>query len=174
MSATVYASGGGGDSGHQMKEFIFKSINFVILIGFLYWLLAKKLKEFFVGRRDAIKAELEEAVASREEAKRKFEEYDAKLQKATDEIGGIAETIKAQGQAEKEKIIEDAQKAAGKMKEDAQARMEQEFQKASDQLRAEAAMLSVQMAEEILKKNVTRDDHNSMVVDYLDKVVSKH
>ena len=75
---------------------------------------------------------------------------------------------------EKDKIIEDAHKVAQKMKEDAQARIEQELKKASGQLRAEAVALSVRMAEEILKKNITAQDHESMVREYMDKVVNKN
>ena len=60
------------------------------------------------------------------------------------------------------------------MKEDAQARLEQELKKASGQLRSEAVALSVQMAEEILKKNINAQDHETMVKEYMDKVVNKH
>jgi F-type H+-transporting ATPase subunit b len=60
------------------------------------------------------------------------------------------------------------------MKEDAQARIEQELNKASGQLRSEAVALSVQMAEEILKRNITAKDHEAMVREYMDKVVNKH
>ena len=60
------------------------------------------------------------------------------------------------------------------MKEDTQARVEQELKKASNLLRAEAVKLSVEMAEELLKRNITAADHDDMVKDYLDKVVSKH
>jgi F-type H+-transporting ATPase subunit b len=52
--------------------------------------------------------------------------------------------------------------------------MEQEMEKARYQLRAEAVRLSVEMAEEILKKQITADDHAGMVEDYIDKVVTKH
>jgi F-type H+-transporting ATPase subunit b len=82
--------------------------------------------------------------------------------------------IRAQGVVEKQKIIEDATKVAQKMKEDAQARIEQELKKASGQLRNEAVVLAVQMAEEILKKNITAQDHEAMVKEYMDKVVSKN
>ncbi len=36
-------------------------INFAILVWFLYWVLADKIKEFFGGRREDIKTALEEA-----------------------------------------------------------------------------------------------------------------
>ena len=175
MAVDVYASAGGGESkGHNWVDFAWRALNFLVLAGFLYWLLAKKIKEFFAGRRDDIKIALEQAMAAKEEAEKKYKEYTAKLEKATEEIAGISEMIKAQGLAEKERILEDAKKAAVKMKEDTQARVEQELKKAGNLLRTEAVKLSVEMAEELLKRNITPADHDSMVKDYLDKVVSKH
>jgi F-type H+-transporting ATPase subunit b len=135
---------------------------------------AKKIKEFFVSRRVDIKTSLDQALVAKEDAEKKFKEYAAKLEKATEEIDGIAEMIKVQGSAEKEKLIEEAKKAAVKIEEDTKARMEQEFSNARNQLRAEAAQLSVQMAEELLRRNITIQDHEHMVRDYMDKVVIKH
>lgn len=172
----LLASSGGehGEGGANMKEFMFKVINFSVLVGLIWWLLSKKIKEFFVGRRVEIRAEMDDTEAQKAEARRKYEEYSSRLTKMTEEISGIADIIKDQGQAEKEKIIADAKKAAEKMQEDTKARMEQEFQKGSAALRLEAAQLAVEMAEEILRKNITAQDHNDMVRDYLDKVVTKH
>jgi F-type H+-transporting ATPase subunit b len=175
-ASLVYAAGGEGEgsSREMFIDFAWRVANFVVLVGFLYWFLAKKIKEFFVERRQSIKATLDEKVAEKEETEKKFKEYSVKLDKATEEISNIFELIKSQGTVEKEKIIEDAKKAAEKMKEDAQARMEQEFKAARNQLRAEAAKLSVEIAEEILKKNISQEHHEYMVKDYLDKVVKKH
>ena len=108
------------------------------------------------------------------DAEKKYREYSEKIDKASSEIDGIIEMIKAQGLAEKQKIIDDAHKVAQKMKEDAQARIEQELQKAASQLRLEAVHLSVKMAEEILKRNITEKDHEAMIKEYMDKVVSKN
>jgi F-type H+-transporting ATPase subunit b len=178
LASIAYASGG-GESGHeggksQLFEFLWKTLDFVVLVGFLYWLLAAKIKEFFVGRRKDIKESLEKTATQKAEAEEKFREYSEKIDKASAEIDGIFGMIKAQGIAEKQKIIEDAEKVARKMKEDAQARIEQELKKASYQLRAEAVSLSVQMAEEILKRNITAQDHEAMVKEYMQKVVNKN
>jgi F-type H+-transporting ATPase subunit b len=151
-----------------------KSFNFLVMIGLLYWLLAAKIKEFFSGRRVEIKESLEKSVERKSEAEKKYREYSEKLDKASTEIDGILEMIKAQGITEKQKIIEDAEKTAKKMKEDAHARIEQEMKKAADQLRAQAVDLSVQMAEEILKRSITQDDHKAMVKEYIDKVVIRN
>jgi F-type H+-transporting ATPase subunit b len=174
-SAMAYAAGGGEvDPKAQLIDFGWRMLNFALLVWFLYWAVAKKAKEFFAGRRENIKTALAEAIAEKEEAERKFKEYSARLDKATEEMSSIIETIKAQGQVEKEKIIEDAKKTAEKIKEDAKMRIEQEFKSAVNELRIEAVQLSVKMAEEILKKNITPEHHEYMVKDYLDKVVKKH
>jgi F-type H+-transporting ATPase subunit b len=158
----------------MMKDFGWRVLAFVILVAFLYWATAKGIKKFFSERRQNIKTTIEEKIAEKEEAAKKFREYSAKLDKATDEINNIIDMIKSQGAIEKDKIIEDAKKAAVKMKEDAQARMEQEFKAARNQLRTEAAQLAVGMAEELLKKDIKPEHHEYMVKDYLDKVVKKH
>ena len=171
----VYASGGGeGHESSQWKGFAFKTVNAVLIIGFLVWMLAPKIKSFFAGRRQDIKESLESTAVQKADAEKQYREYAEKIDKASLEIDGIFEMIKAQGVVEKQKIIEDATKVAEKMKEDAQARLEQELKKASGQLRSEAVLLSVQVAEEILKKNITTQDHEAMVKEYMDKVVNKH
>ena len=177
ISISIAFAAAEGEGGHETQKWIDlakKTFNVVILIGLLYWLLAAQIKEFFSGRRAEIKKNLEESVEKKAEAEKKYREYSEKIDKASVEIDGICEMIKAQGVTEKQKIIEDAEKAAKKMKEDAHARIEQELKGASDQLKAQAVQLSVQMAEEILKRNITAQDHETMVKEYMDKVVIKH
>lgn len=176
LTSVAYASTGGegGHEGNKWFEFAWKTLDFIVLVGFLYWLLAAKIKDFFVGRRKEIKESLDKSAQQKAEAEGKYREYSEKVDKASAEIDGIFEMIKAQGVTEKQKIIEDAEKVARKLKEDAQARIEQELKKASDQLRTEAVLLSSQMAEEILKKNITAQDNEAMVREYMDKVVNKH
>ncbi|MGP8154657.1 MAG: F0F1 ATP synthase subunit B [Smithella sp.] len=169
--AAAEAEGGGSA---EWIDFAKKSFNFIVLVGFLYWLLAAKIKDFFSGRRVEIKESLEKAVERKADAEKKYREYSEKLDKASLEIDGIFEMIKAQGITEKQKIIEDAEKTAKKMKEDASARIEQEMKKATEQLKAQAIELSVQMAEEILKRSITKDDHKAMVEDYINKVVIRN
>jgi F-type H+-transporting ATPase subunit b len=177
ISISIAFAAAEGEGGHDSKEWIDlgkKTFDFIVLVGLLYWLLAAQIKEFFSGRRVEIKKTLEESVEKKAEAEKKYREYSEKIDKASVEIDGIFEMIKDQGITEKQKIIEDAEKAAKKMKEDARMRIEQELKGASDQLKAQAVQLSVQMAEEILKRNITEKDHEAMVKEYMDKVVIKH
>jgi F-type H+-transporting ATPase subunit b len=176
VAAIAWAAGGGEevDLKAQLIDFGWRIVNFVILLYILYKLMWKKMKSFFAGRREGIQASLEEAEVVKADAEKKFKEYDEKIKKAEEEIQGISAMIKAQGEEEKKRIIADAERASVKMKEDAKARMEQELKKAKNELRMEASELAVQMAEDILKKKVTKEDHEGMVREYLDRMVKKN
>lgn len=168
------AQAAGPDAGPSYADFGWRVLNFAVLLALIYWLSADKLKVFFSDRRDDIQTALTETEASRKAAQQTFQEYEIKLAKATGEIDEITAMIKAQGQAEKERLIEEGRKAAQKVREDAQARMEQAFSQASQALRTEAVRLSTEMAAELLKKNIQPADHEALVKDYIQKVVNRH
>ena len=172
--SVALASEEGGHDGKKMFEFMWKTIDFVALVILLWWLAGAKIKAFFAGRRQDIKDSLENSARQKKEAEEKYKEYSDKIDKASAEIDGIFEMIKAQGVTEKQKIIEEAEKVAKKIKEDSQMRTTQELKKASDQLRAEAVILSVQLAEDIIKKNIAVQDHEAIVKEYMEKVVNKN
>jgi len=173
-TAVSYASSGaeGAEShgGGKLMDFVWRLVNFAILAAILYKLAAKAVKVFFVGRRAQIKETMENAIALKEDAEKKFREYEAKLTKATREIEDLTAMIRSQGEAERLKILEDAKISAEKVKEDAKARIDQEYTKARKELREEAVALSIQMAESILKKKSKKSDHDTMVSDFIDRV----
>lgn len=179
VAIIVFSSGlsyaaGDGDHGGQMKDFLWRIFNFTIFAGIIYLLARKAVRGFFTGRRQRIQESIEEAERIRDEAREKLREYEAKLEKASQEIVGITEMIRNQGELEKNKIIEDARVAAEKMKEDAGARIDQEFKKAVAELKEEATRLSVEMAEELLKNNIKEQDHEAMVDDFLNRMVTRN
>ena len=99
LEFAAYASGGGegAKDGNQLSNFIWKTVDFIVLVGLLYWMLAEKIKEFFVGRRKDIKESLEKSAQQKADAEKKYREYSEKLDKASAEIDGIFEMLKAQG-----------------------------------------------------------------------------
>jgi len=176
VTVPAYCASAEGAVDHkaQLYDFAWRVLNFAVLLYILYKLAWKRLVNFFRNRREDIKTSLAETKDRKVEAEERFKEYEVKLTKATDDIQGISEMIKAQGLAEKQKLIADAEKAAEKMKEDAKARMDQEMKKAGSQLRTEAVELSIKVAEDILKRSVSQEDHEKMVKEYMDRMVKEN
>ncbi|MBN1828165.1 MAG: F0F1 ATP synthase subunit B [Deltaproteobacteria bacterium] len=168
----------GGEAHGGLKEKLvalgWKAVNVVILVILLWKFAAGGVKGFFNGRRDSIAASLDHAEEARLEARKNYDEYTARLTAATKEIEDLVDAVKSQGRTEKEKIIEETLKVAEKMKIDARLRLEKEAQGAIFELKTEAAELSVQIARDIVLKNMTKSDHERMIDDFLKKAVRQN
>jgi len=171
------SEGGGGHAGGgaQLKDFIWRVIDFAVLAGIIIWALVKQnVKGGLKARQDAIETTLREAAEARDAAERKLKEYTAKLESANREIDELSATIKTDAEAEKVRIIAEANAMADKIREQAQQTAVQEVQKARTLLRQEAARLAVELAEKKIRENITKSDQDRLVGDYLSKVVELH
>lgn len=170
------SEGGGGahhpDSGAQMKDFMWRVINFAVLIGILWYALKKAdVKGSLAARQAEIEKSLKDAEAGRDAAEAKLREYSGKLDQASKEIDELHAAIVREGEQEKERIIAEANCAAEKIIAQAALSAEQETVKARAELRAEAARLAVEIATGKLTGAIQKPDHDRFVGEYLDKVV---
>lgn len=175
-STVALASGGGGhaDSGAVLKDFIWRCLNFGLMAGLLAYLLIKPIKNGLAGRREGIEKALRDAEAARDEAEARFAEYDAKLSRAAAEIVELQESLRREGEVERERVLANAHAMAEKIKAEAGKAAENEVLRARAELRQEAARLAVAMAEELLRKNINADDQKRLVSDYMSKVGELH
>ncbi len=162
------------DSGVLLKDFLWRIFNFVVMAAILIFFLAKPLKKGLSGRRADIAKTLAEAKQAKDEAEAKFAEYDKKLSKAAEEIAGLSEAIRKEGELEKEKIIENAKAMAIQIEKDAEKAAALEIAKAKAELKREAVELAIGIAEEVLKKNFTKDDDTRLIDEYMKKVGELH
>ncbi|MFK5925151.1 MAG: ATP synthase F0 subunit B [Desulfuromusa sp.] len=176
VTGLVFASGGGHEveSGVLMKDFLYRIFNFGIVVAILVYFLTKPIKKGLAGRREEIETALAEAKKAKEEAEAKFAEYDRKLARATEDIAEISDSIRREGELEKIKIIESAQQMAVKIEQDAEKAAALEVAKARITLQREAVQLAVGVAEELLKKNFTKDDDTRLINEYMQKVGDLH
>jgi F-type H+-transporting ATPase subunit b len=180
LTALGFASEGGEgahhvDTGKQMKDFMWRVIDFAALVTLIVWALGKaNVKGALADRRAGVEKALKEAEEARAAAEKKFAEYSEKLEKANMEVDEIYAAIRKEGELEKERIIAEAKASAGKIREQAAAAASQEVLKAKAELRDEAARLAVQMAEQAIRGRITKDDQDRLVKEYLTKVENLH
>jgi F-type H+-transporting ATPase subunit b len=160
------------DTAAQMKDFMWRWIDFGLLAALVVWGLKKanvagSLKE----RQKTIEKMLNEAVEAREGAERKLQEYSAKLEQANKEVDDISAAIRKEGEIEKDRIIAEAKATAEKIREQAKVAADQEVSKARAELREEAARLAVELAGKKIRENLNKNDQDKLVGDYLAKVV---
>jgi F-type H+-transporting ATPase subunit b len=177
LPAVALAAGGGDhqvDSGVILKDFIWRCINFAVMIGLLGYFVRKPIRNALQNRRAEIEKTLADAAAARDAAEARAKEYQEKLAKAAAEIESIYAAIRREGEAERDKILASAREMAAKIEIEADAKAASAVARARTELRAEAAHLAVQLAEELLAKSVTAADQKRLVDEYMQKVGELH
>jgi F-type H+-transporting ATPase subunit b len=176
LPALAFAAGGGDhvDSGVLLKDFIWRCVNFAVMVGLLGYFITKPIRNGLQNRRAEIEKTLAAAAAARDAAEGKAAEYREKLAKAAAEIETIYAAIRREGELERDKILASAKEMAAKIEKEADAKAASAVARAQTELRAEAARLAVALAEELLAKSVTAADQKRLVDEYMQKVGELH
>jgi F-type H+-transporting ATPase subunit b len=169
LPALAFGSSG-EEGGHDNSSTVWKIINFLILAGAAWYVWKRWLKEFLEGRGKTIRNAIDEAEKTKAEAEAKMSEYKEKLKLLDRKVEQIHTELRLEASEEKKHIIEEAEKSAARFGEQARRASEQEIKKAKVELKNEAARLAVEMAEEILKKELKPGDQKRLVTEFLGKV----
>jgi len=159
-----------GGSSSMWWNLLYRTMNFVVLVAVLWWLLRNPIKNMLGGRRESIKAELEELERAKAEAEQALTQAEAKLEDIEAQQEDIIKGYVQAGEAEKARIIDDAHKSAARIKEMADLTISQEIKHARAELMDELAEMSAKLAEDLIKQNIGPDDQKRLVSEYLDKV----
>ena len=182
VAGAVYASEHGAAAGptwwglptEKLWDLLWRTLNFIALVAILVKFLAKPIANGLRGRQMAIKEQFETLEAKKAEAEKSYQAYEAKLMQIDQEVKQIMENAIAQGVEEKDRIIAEANRAAGDIKRQAEMAVQHEMAVIRMQLREEVANQAVMMAEELIKKNLRQDDQVKLIEDYLEKVGTVH
>lgn len=144
--------------------------NFIIFIGVLYYFLNQPIREYLTTRDTTIRKDLVEAAELRAAATAQLETIEQKLQALPSELATLrtrgAEDIKA----EEQRIAAQAAADRDRLLEQTRREIELQVRLAKKEILEHAANLSVQLATERIKKEVTPADQDRLVDRYLSQV----
>ena len=156
----------------QLWDFVWRIINFGILVFLLYKVGKKPFKEFLFSRKEKIETAIIEAENALKLAEDRKKEYEEKLKNLEKEKEKILEQFKKEGEIEKEKIIAQAEEKAKKIIEQAKVSAEQEIEKEKELIKLETVNKVIKLAEDLIKKNITKDDHDKIIQKSIERMVS--
>jgi len=168
----------GGEGGHDApaKGWVatdtYRVMNFSVLALALFFLLRKPVSQALSGRIQDIKDQLSELETQKQAAEKQLADYNERLARLDHEAKEIMEAYIQQGHEAKARILKAAEASAEKLEEQAKRNIENEFQKAKEELHAEILEKALGEAEVIVKAKITDDDQNRLVDEYLEKVVA--
>jgi len=178
FSICVYASGGEGGHGEghgiDWMNFMWRSVNFTALVILLWYLLADKIKKYFIERKDQIAEELDDVDKEKNNAEQQVDLYKQKFMQLDKDIQEIRGSLIGEIETEKNRIIEDAKVNAQRIIEQANASAILEAANAKQELRSSVIELAGEMAVSIVNKNINDNDQNRLVEEYLSSVEGKN
>ena len=151
----------------EAPPFLFLVLNFARLFYLLMKYLWPAGQKVAADRHDQIKNALDEAAKLRAEAQKKLEEYEARIKNVDGEIKKLVDGIRADAQADKNRILEQAAAQAAQMKKDAESRIAAEIELARTQLTKEVTAAAVGATEKLLKDKTTPDDQRKLVQTFI-------
>jgi len=133
-------------------------VNMAFIIFVLAWLLYKPLLQFLENRQNRIKGEIESAAENFRKSEEAKAAYDAKLSGITQERDEILDGAKKTAREREVEIIAAAKSEAGLIVERAKREIEQEREKAKDEMRSQIVQISALMAERLMGGQLMTDD----------------
>lgn len=174
-NAALASSGeGGGEHGGGPMEYVWKIVNFAILVFLLVKFGAKPMKGFLNSRTEMIKKSLDEAREARELAQRALNEVEDRLKSKDKEIEEILSSSRQSGEKEREALIKEGERMSQKLLEQAKSNIDFELNQAREAIKAEAAGIAMELAEKKLKDKLTEEDRKRLFDEALSRLEARN
>ncbi|PLX69050.1 MAG: hypothetical protein C0602_08205 [Denitrovibrio sp.] len=174
MSMTAFAATGGGENGVNMaelwKNFGYRMIVFVLLVAIIVKLAKKPLLNFLDKRTADIEKAIADANEASENAKAELTNYEIKMKGFEKDLETMKEKSLKAAEAEKEQILEDADKQIEKLKAFAENLIESETKKAVVTLKKEAVLAAIEAAESKLGAKLDSKTQKKILDQYINKI----
>lgn len=171
--APAAEEGGHGNEITFVGDWLPRLFNFAVIAFVIVYFMRKPTRDFFKNRSAEIAKSIEESRQARERAAHALAEMERKMKDLEAETGRMVEEANARGEKDKAALIEEGKKVASDVQVQVKESINIELQKARTSLAAEAALLSIDLAEGTIKEKITKQDHERIVKDYISKVGGK-
>jgi F-type H+-transporting ATPase subunit b len=151
-------------------DIVFQLFMFIILLALLKKYAWGPLMGIMKQREEHIANEIQAAEQSRVEANKLLEEQRSLLKEARTEAQELIENAKKQAEVQREEIITLARAEAERIKEAAKLEIEQQKEKAVAAIRDQVASLSVLIASKVIEKELTAEDQEKLINEYIQEV----
>jgi ATP synthase F0 subunit b len=146
---------------------VWKFFNLFLFVGVLVFLLRRPIGASLSARRDTIRQELMRAQEERKAALLKLEEVEARLARLDAEVETVRAQARREAAAERENIARSTAEEARRLREQAQREIESAGKIARQNLRRYAAEQSIELAENLIRRDIGSDDDARLMNDYI-------
>jgi F-type H+-transporting ATPase subunit b len=155
---------------HIPKTVGYQAFNFFGLVIILAFVLRTRVADFFTGRHDKLVQAVTEARRVQEEAARKHQDYQVRLQTLERQAEAQIENIRREGEEYRKRLIEEARLVAKNIGTEAERTAKAETEKAKAALREEVLQQALGLARQSLKTSVVEKDQQRLQKEFVEKI----
>ncbi len=172
LSFVALAAPHGGGHGEEgiPASVVYHTINVFILFAGLIYFLKKPLALMFSSKKEQYLAAASKAEAERTKAEKENKEIKLRLSKLESTMNESLEKARADASSLKNQILNDAQAATKKLKEDAERSIQLELQRMQSELRQKMLAASVAAAREALSGHVGAAEQSRLENEFVEKI----
>jgi F-type H+-transporting ATPase subunit b len=163
-----------GEQGASVMSWVWKIVNFAILVFALVYFLAKPIKEHLRLRRELIEKSIKEGQEAKALAAKALAEVQERLKLKDNEVAAIISSAVESGEREKTRLIEEGEKLKVKIIEQAKTNIYFEVKKAKEAIQAEAVDASIKLAEEKIKARMTPQEQERLLKESISLIEGKN
>jgi F0F1-type ATP synthase membrane subunit b/b' len=156
-----------GAEGHSEPGLGWGIANFVILVGFLGYLVYKSAPAFYRARTERIQGAIAESGRAKREADERVAEMERRIAGLGAEIENMRAGMRRELAAEGERIRKDTERHLRRIQEQAEQEIDLMTKSARRQLQLYAAELALKSAREQLPARITGDVENRLVESFV-------
>lgn len=154
----------------SITQLLFPFLNFLLFLYLVKRFALPLVKDYLRSRREEILKAVAEADAGKRQAEEKIRDYRERLARLASEAKGIQETLRAEGERDRARLIAAAKEQAAKIQTDAAFLVEQEVKVARHQVRVEIARVAEEAAKGLLQRQLTEADQRRLAEEFLSEL----
>ncbi|NIK11852.1 F0F1 ATP synthase subunit B [Alkalibacillus almallahensis] len=158
------------EMGFNPGSMIIQFVMFIILLAVITKFAWRPLMNVMQEREEHVANEIDTAEKNRQEAERLMNEAQDELQGTRQNAQKIIEDAKETAKSEQQTMIAEAKDEAQRIKDNARQEIEQEKERAVQALQEQVGTLSVQIASKVIEKELTVDEQQKLINEYLEQV----
>lgn len=144
--------------------------NLLLLFFILKMILFKPIQKIFAERAEQVDTLYSQANNAKDKAEADRVLYAQKLEQADMEAAQILRTATQKADLVSEEIVAEANKKAALAMEKADAEIAQSRKKAINEIKDEISAISVEIAEQIVSREINEKDHKELIDSFIDGI----
>lgn len=153
--------------------FIWTILTFLVLVALLARFAWRPLLQALESRQAAIAKSLDDAQSARQELERLNRESAQIMQQARVDAEAVVSRSRSDAEVLREELKQKSRAEAAAIVKNAERQIQLETARAVQQIRSEAIDLSVTIASKILRRQVSKEDHEGLIEETLKQVETR-